>query len=64
MTPEQQRVAISECCRATTTVKENLRYDGEKLACIGTYRVCDKCRLACEYEWVNTCTEQREGEKS
>jgi hypothetical protein len=50
-------VALSDCCLATTHSKDNMRFDGERMVCVGTYRVCDKCRMACDYEWMKPHTD-------
>lgn len=58
-----EQIAISDCCGAPTASRDNMKHNGEELVCVGTYRVCEKCRMACDYHWMNppqtTNTEER-----
>lgn len=39
---------LSACCRAAVHTKENMKYNGSETECVGTYEVCDKCKMACD----------------
>lgn len=44
---------ISDCCKATAQCEENRKWRDGDLVCVGTYYVCNKCRMACDVEWVS-----------